>query len=116
MRYLFLFIFALLSACTSGEEQSASGNSELWVMVKIDSNFRSHQDLKLIDLVTERIESKKLGFLDGHSSGAYQLDFNFVDIKDIDAARTEIVETITTSYPSVEYTVSTIYEAKYEKL
>lgn len=85
-------------------------------MVKIDSNFRSLKDLELVDKVTKHIENKKLGILDGHSSGGYQLDFNFININNAETARNEITKLINASYPNIEYTLSNTYEVKYEKL
>ena len=116
MKLLLLFVIGFLSACSPNDSPKNSENNELWVMVKIDSQFRSQNDLKIIDLVANHIEDKELGFLDGHSSGAYQLDFNFVEIKNIEVARKEITKAINSAYPNVEYTISNTYEVKYEKL
>ena len=96
--------------------QAPNGDGELWVMVKIDSNFRSEKDLEIIDEITKEIEGNNLGLLDGHSSGAHQLDFNFIEISDIDTAKNTIASSMDRLYPAVEYTVSTTYEVTYEKL
>ncbi len=117
MRIFLLSTIIFLSSCSSSDDaQAPRGDGELWVMVKIDSNFRSEKDLEIIDVITEEIERKNLGILDGHSSGAHQLDFNFVEISDIETTKKAIISSIDRLYPTVEYTVSTTYEVTYETL
>ena len=106
-----------LVSCTGEQEKpSTKGYSELWIMVNIDSKFRSKDNLKMVDEITEIIESKGLGNLDGHSSGGYQFDFNYVGIQNWDSTKSEIETVIKNHYPGLEYTISTTYETTYEKL
>jgi len=117
MKYLLISILLLLVGCSEAEMNSSQTDSnELWVMVKISDNFRSKQDLEIIDKVTKAIESKGLGYLDGHSSGRYQLDFNYIDINNFIKTKNEIDIVIKSNYPNLIYTISKDYETIYEKL
>ena len=115
---LFLIAFVVLIAACSDTEVStnSTGNSELWVLVKLDTEFRSEDNLAMVDEITKIVEGEGLGSLDGHSSGGHQLEFNYGGIKDWEKAKSVIDKSIRSIYPDVEYTISNAYETIYEKL
>ena len=95
---------------------SEEGENQLWVMVKSDDYFRSQNEMEVMESVTELIESSGLGELDGHSSGAYQFEFNFYEVSDYEKTKAKIESFINKKYPNLVYTISNDYETLYEKL
>ncbi|ATG77688.1 hypothetical protein AOR04_09165 [Pseudoalteromonas sp. 1_2015MBL_MicDiv] len=65
--------------------------------------------------MAEIIEGKGLGELDGHSSGAHQLEVNFYDFTNYKSC-SEVVNAFFKQHPNIEYIVSKEYETTYEKL
>ncbi|WP_420589294.1 hypothetical protein [Bacterioplanoides sp.] len=112
---IFTILFSLmgLTSYSTGEETTA--NDQLWIMIKMDTYFRTLDDLNVVDQVTDMIEGANLGYLDGHSSGAYQFDFNYYDVRDFKAAKSKIQYFMSKNYPSVEFTISSDYEILYEQ-
>ena len=112
------FFLSMLSvSCAENDRpQSESLVDELWVMIKIDSNFRDQIHLDLVDKIAARIEGEGIGYLDGHSSGAHQFEFNFVEITDFKKAKTIIEQALSETIPSAEYQVSNEYEMTFEKI
>ena len=95
---------------------SEESDNELWVMIIENSFFRDDSHLRIIDELAEVIEDKGLGELDGHSSGAHQMEINFFEVNKFDKCKKEVTEFMSSNYPSLEYTVSKEYETTYEKL
>lgn len=115
---LFLITFVVLIAACSDTEvgPSNAGSNEIWIMVKLDTEFRSEDNLAMVNEITKIVESKGLGTLDGHSSGGHQMEFNYVGIKDWEKAKSVIDSSIKRNYPNAEYIISNTYETTYEKL
>ena len=97
-----------------GNDQESEEN-QLWIMIKENDFFREDSHLEMVDELAELIESKGLGELDGHSSGAYQLEVNFYDVENYQAC-VGVVNSYFKKHPKIEYTVSKEYETTYEKL
>lgn len=96
------------------EADSESEENQLWIMIKENDFFREGGHLEIIDELSEIIESKGLGELDGHSSGAHQLEVNFYDVPNYKAS-VNAVNAFFKQHPNIEYTVSKEYETTYEK-
>ena len=111
---LFLSLLVFFSSFAYAENESVG--DQLWVMVKIDTYFRSKNELSLVDDINELIEGSNLGSLDGHSSGAYQFDFNFYEIGDFNKAKSTIESFIDKQYPNLTYTIEETYGMPYERL
>lgn len=90
-------------------------DGQLWVMIKESDYFRDDSHLKIIDEITEIIEGSDLGELDGHSSGAYQLEINFFDVGNYDKAKATISSYLESKHPKLEFIISNDYETTYEK-
>ena len=105
-----------VSCAENDRSESESTGDEIWVMIKIDSNFRDQVHLDLVDKIATRIEGEGIGYLDGHSSGAYQFEFNFVEITDFKKAQTIIEKELSKMSPNVEYQISNEYEMTFEKI
>jgi len=97
-----------------GSHQKSDG--ELWVMVQENEFFRSDNNLLLVEKVAEIVESKGLGELDGHSSGAYQLEFNFYDVRNYEKTKLLVQNFLVQNYPDIEFHISKEYETTYEKI
>ena len=99
----------------SNEDDSDESENELWIMIKENSFFREEAHLKIIDELTEIIEGKNLGELDGHSSGAYQFEINFYDVNKYEKCKKIVTDFMSSKYVDLEYKVSKEYETTYEK-
>ncbi len=97
------------------DDDTDTEENQLWVMIKENDFFREDSHLEIIDELSEIIESNGLGELDGHSSGAHQLEVNFYDVANYRAC-TEVVNTFFRQHPNIEYKVSKEYERTYERL
>ena len=106
-------IFGKLFRKSDGIED---GDNELWVMIQENSFFRDNSHLAIVDELAEIIENKKLGEFDGHSSGAYQLEINFLEVRNYNKVKGIIIDYFAAKYPGLEYTISQGYETIYEKL
>lgn len=111
---LYIGLLVFFSSFTFAENEAQG--SQLWVMVKIDTYFRSKNELNLVDDINELIEGSNLGYLDGHSSGAYQFDFNFYEISDFNKAKSKIESHIGKQYPNLIYTIEQSYAMPYGRL
>ena len=109
---LALGIFGLQTLANSSDDNYDS--SELWVLVEIGTNFRTTKELDLVDIVTELIESKNLGELDGHSSGGNQFDFNYIEVTNFSEAKAVIEKKLNESYPQLKFRISKKYETSFE--
>lgn len=98
------------------EEEHSESEDELWIMIKENSFFRDDAHLVIIDELAESIEGKNLGELDGHSSGAHQLEVNFYNVPNYNKCKEVVAEYFAIKYPALDYTISQEYEATYEKL
>lgn len=112
---LFLIMLGLFGF-SSHKSVADEPDDQLWIMIKTDSYFRGHQDMIVLDAVTSEVERLELGYLDGHSSGAHQFDFNFMEVKEFEATKSLISKFIDERYPNLTYMISNGYEMKYEKL
>lgn len=99
----------------NSEQSEEENENQLWIMIKEDDFFRDEKHLEIIDEITEIIEGECIGELDGHSSGAYQLEVNFFDVTDYEKAKTLIMTYFKNNYSNLEYTISNDYETTYEK-
>ncbi|WP_144394615.1 hypothetical protein [Pleionea sediminis] len=115
-KLLALILGYLIAASSAIADDSGDLTSELWVMIKIDTPFRTQNEIELVEVVTSAIESKGSGELDGHSSGGFQFEFNYYGIKDYEAAKNMLEEIFQKNYPELTYTISNEYQVKYEKL
>jgi len=117
MKHIVALLLSLITACSNSDGISSTDNDdEIWVMIKTDAYFRGQKELEIVDTISEIIESKELGYLDGHSSGGFQFDFNFTEVTNWDKAKSEIDNAINENYPTLEYTISSTYETTYDKL
>lgn len=117
MKLFFIALVLLVEACSYAEvKPSTIGTGELWVIVKLDTEFRTEHNIVMVDEITKIVEAENLGVLDGHSSGGYQLDFNYVGITNWEKAKSVIDASIRKNYPDVEFTISTKYETTYDNL
>ena len=107
--------YFICSCSSDNESKFEIVGDELWVMVKMDSEFREEIYLQLVDDITKKIEEQGVGYLDGHSSGAYQFDFNFVDVTNFKQAKNQVELIFKNQYPQLMFMVSHTYEMKYEK-
>lgn len=103
-------------AFSANADKSRNVTGELWVMIKIDTPFRTQNELELVEVVTSAIESKGGGELDGHSSGGFQFEFNYYEVKDYEAVKNMVNKIFQKNYPKLTYTISNEYQVKYEKL
>ena len=87
---------------------------QLWVMIKIDTLFNVSSMLELVDDVTELVELKQLGELDGHSSGAYQFEFNYYNVENYEVTKRVIEAYLKEKYSDIVFTISDEYEVPYE--
>lgn len=110
-------LFSLLGlGSQSHAESDTEVDDQLWVMVKTDEFFRSQNDLEIMDNVTALVESSNLGILDGHSSGAYQFEFNYFEVSNYSKAKSAIEKLLNSTYPGLTFTISNDYDMPYEKL
>jgi len=114
MKLIALLVSLLIIATSVSSQEFGSEDRQLWVMVKTDEYFRNKVHLELIDEVTDLLESRGLGELDGHSSGQYQLDFNYYGVNDYDQARKAIEEYLAEHYSNLVFTISKDYDVPYE--
>ena len=89
---------------------------ELWVMTEANDYFLTQSEILIEDDAIALIEGMNLGESDGHSSGANQFDFNFINIQDFDKAKTALSEMFASKYPQLNYVISTTYEMSFEKV
>jgi len=108
-------IKSLFSAERQQDQSEEENDAQLWLMIKEDEYFRDDKHLELIDEISEIIESRGLGELDGHSSGAHQLEVNFFDITDYEKAKELIITYFENNHSNIEFTISSDYETTYEK-
>ena len=94
--------------------ESADDYDELWVLIEINTYFRTQNDLRLVDVITEVVEENGLGKLDGHSSGDNQFDFNFIDVTNFRETKAVIEKKLKESYPQLKFRISKEYETSYE--
>ncbi len=109
-----LGLFALGGVDNSTAEESS--DDQLWIMIKTDSYFRGEKHLQIVNEVTELIEKRNLGALDGHSSGVYQFEFNFYEVTKFKEAKATVKKYLDSNYSNLTYTISNDYEMPYEKL
>lgn len=88
--------------------------NELWVMIKMDQYFLSQKEIDIEEEIIDLMEEKGLGEADGHSSGASQFDFNFVDVTDYERAKKEITKYINKLYPNLKFVISKTYETTFD--
>ncbi len=110
---LLMLLVGVLISCPRVESKEGM---QLWVMIKMDSYFRTQKELKIVDELANLIEQKKLGLLDGHSSGGHQFEVNFYEISDFATAKSVVESFINDNYPKLSYIVSNDYEMLYETL
>ena len=96
-------LFSLLAVTSYS---AAEVDDQLWVMIKMDTSFRTVNELRVVDQVTDLIERANLGSLDGHSSGAYQFDFNYYEVSNFDGAKSRIQIFMAKHYPDIVFTIS----------
>jgi len=108
-------MFSFLSKLFSNNDVDENEDSQLWLMVKEDKFFRDDAHLKMVDDLTELIEGAGLGELDGHSSGAYQFEFNFYDVSNFEKVKTIVDKYMASNFDSLVYSISAEYETFYEK-
>lgn len=109
------FLKNLFSNSNESEDFDES-EAELWLMIKENEFFRDESHLKIIDELAEIIEGEGLGELDGHSSGAHQLEINFIEVTNYNKCKKIVADYLVANYQNLEYTVSKEYETTYEKL
>ena len=109
---MFLGLFGVQISALSSE--NATTSNELWVLVKTDTYFRTNREIELVDAITEVVERKNLGELDGHSSGGNQFDFNYVDVINFSQTKAVIEKELKESYPQLTFSISKEYETKFE--
>lgn len=112
----FALLMLLVGVLTSCPRVESKEDMQLWVMIKMDSYFRTQKELKIVDELANLIEQKKLGLLDGHSSGGHQFEVNFYEISDFATAKSVVESFINDNYPKLSYIVSNDYEMLYETL
>lgn len=111
---IFAILFGLLGLTSQSVAEDTEVDDQLWIMIKMDTYFRTVHELKVVDQVTEIIEGANLGYLDGHSSGAYQFEFNYYEVSDFDRAKSKIQRFMAKHYPDVKFTISNDYAMPYE--
>ena len=97
------------------EDDVEAEDNQLWIMIKESEFFRDESHLKIIDELAEIIEGNGLGELDGHSSGAHQLEINFYEVDNYESCKSAVANFFK-KHPKIEYTVSQEYETTYERL
>lgn len=112
---IFTVLLSLFGFASYSSAETTEVDNQLWIMIKMDTYFRTVNELKMVDKITEIIEGANLGYLDGHSSGAYQFDFNYYKVNDFDRAKSKIQRFIEQHYPNVTFTISNDYLMTYEK-
>ena len=113
---LFIVIgsFYIQTSLTSNETNEA--DAELWVMIETNEYFRSQPELEIENEVITIIESMELGEFDGHSSGAHQFDFNFINIQDFNKSKNAINDLFKSKYPKLNYVISSTYKTTFDKV
>jgi hypothetical protein len=110
-------MFEIVKRIFSLDEDPQTGDeNQLWIMIQEDDYFRDEEHFQLIDEMTEITEEAELGELDGHSSGAYQLEVNFFGVLDYEKAKDLISNYIESTHPDLVFTIAKEYKSIYEKV
>jgi len=116
MKLLSILLVILGIGTTSLTAEENVSNSQLWVMIKTDTFFRTDKELAIVDDIEKILEDKNLGSLDGHSSGAHQFEFNFYEVSSYLKAKALIENYLKVKYPHLVFVISKEYETTYESL
>ena len=107
-------MLSMLRKILGNSDESEVSSGELWIMIKENEFFRSDEHLFIVDELAEVIESSDLGELDGHSSGAHQLEVNFYGINDFNKTRLAVEIYLSKNHPKLVYSISDKYQTTYE--
>ena len=84
-------------------------------MMRMDQYFLTDDEIAIEDGLIDLVESAELGEFDGHSSGSYQFDLNFLDVSNFEIAKNEITMYLNNHYPNLTYEISKTYKTTFEK-
>ena len=87
----------------------------LWIMIEINDQFLSKNEYKIEDKIEKLVTKKRLGQLDGHSSGGHQFDINLFNVQNFEFAKSEISKLLETKYPNLKFEISDKYETIFER-
>jgi hypothetical protein len=107
-------MLSILRKILGNSNESEASSGELWIMIKENEFFRSDEHLSIVDDIAEVIESSGLGELDGHSSGAHQLEVNFYGVNNFNKSRLAVEVYLSKNHPKLVYTISNKYQTTYE--
>ena len=99
-----------------GNTDVGTPEDELWIMIKMNQYFHSLNYTTIEEDLISLVESAELGEFDGHSSGAYQFDLNFLEVENYEKARKAISKYLGKHYPDLEYEISKSYETTFDNL
>jgi flagellar biosynthesis/type III secretory pathway M-ring protein FliF/YscJ len=111
-----IMYFKFMLPVTNSNTELPQTDIELWVMIETDAKFLSQSEIDLEMEVIDLIEGLGLGEADGHSSGANQFDFNFINVQDFEKSKQLIRKYLEKNYPDLKYEISKGYEATFDSV
>jgi hypothetical protein len=90
------------------------GRGTLWLMVPIESRFRTDEHRRFVEVITAYVENQRLGRWEGESSGMHSFDVSFA-VKSVGRAAALLARFIDEYQPQVRYRISDECETLFDR-